>query len=118
MKKSLFFSVILFISLTTYVPKSNFFLNFNLNIREIIIENNSVVESAQIKEKLNFLYNESLFFLDTKDIEKNLKEINFIQSFSIKKIYPKKLKLIITEKNPIAIVQIKKISIIFLILEI
>jgi len=59
-------------------------------------------------KKISFLYKENLFFLNIKDIEKNLKSETFIESFSIKKIYPNTLKLIIVEKKPIAILQNKK----------
>ena len=108
MKKSFFGLIILFILLTTYTPKFNFVINSNLNIKTIKIENNSILEPDAIKKKLNFLYEENLFFLNIKDIEENLRSETFIESFSIKKIYPNTLKLIIVEKTPIAILQNKK----------
>ena len=67
-----------------------------------------LINIFKIKKKLNFLYKENLFFLNLKDIEKNLKKETFIESFSIKKIYPNTLKLIIVEKKPIAILHKKK----------
>ena len=108
MKKSLIGLIILFIFLTSYTPQPNFIFNSNLNIQKIKIENNSIIEDDKIKKKLNFLYKENLFFLKNKDIEENLKSETFIDSFSIKKIYPNTLKLIIIEKKPIAILQYKK----------
>ena len=108
MKKSLFGLIVLLILLTTYTPKFNFVINSNLNIKTIKIENNSIIEPDAIKKKLNFLYEENLFFLNIKDIEENLRSETFIESFSIKKIYPNTLKLIIVEKTPIAILQNKK----------
>ena len=108
MKKSILGLVILFILLTTYTPKFNFIISSNLYIQKIKIENNSIIRSDKIKEKLSFLYRENLFFLNIKDIEENLKSETFIESFSIKKIYPNTLKLIIVEKKPIAILNNKK----------
>ena len=54
------------------------------------------------------MYKENLFFFKTKNIVENLKNETFIKSFSIKKIYPNTLKLIIVERKPIAILQNKK----------
>ena len=108
MNKSFLGLIILFILLTTYTPKFNFIINSNLYIQKIKVENNSIIETDEIKEKLSFLYKENLFFLNIKDIEENLKNETFIESFSIKKIYPSTLKLIIVEKIPIAVLQNRK----------
>ena len=108
MKKSLIGLIILFILLTTYTPRFNFIINSNLYIQEIKIENNSIIEADKIKKKLSFLHKENLFLLNIRDIEENLKSETFIESFSIKKIYPNTLKLIIVEKKPIAILHNKK----------
>ncbi len=108
MKKTLIGLITLFILLTTYTPNFNFIISSNLNIQEIKIENNSVIDSDKIKKKLSFLYEENLFFLNINDIKENLNDETFIESFSIKKIYPNKIKLIIVEKKPIAILHNKK----------
>ena len=108
MKKPLFWLIILFILLTTYFPKFEFATNYKFNIQKIEIDNNFVLESDEIKKKLSFIYNENLFFLNIENIQKNLKDMDFIQSFTVKKIYPSTLKLTIYEKKPIAILQNKK----------
>ena len=108
MNKSLFGLILLFILLTTYTPKLNLVINSKLNIQKIEIEKNSIIKSDRIKKKLNFLLEENLFLLNLKDIEKNLNDETFIESFSIKKIYPNTLKIIIVEKIPIAILHYKK----------
>ena len=108
MKKSFTGLIVIFVLLTTYKPQFNFFKKLNLNIKKIKIENNSIVETSDIKDRLDFLYQENLFFLNIQEIENNLKNESFIDSFSVKKIYPNKIKLIIVEKIPIAILQHKK----------
>jgi len=108
MKKSFFWLIIFFLFLTTYIPKFNFASILKINIQEIIIENNTVVETEEIKQKISFLYNTNLLFLNSKDVQKNLKNINFIESFSIKKIYPNKLKLIVVEKNQLQFCIVKR----------
>ena len=108
MKKSFFALIILFIFLTTYTPKFDFIISSDFSIQKIEIEGNSIVNSDKIIQKLNFLYRENLFFLNLKDVEKNLKNETFIESFSLKKIYPNTLKIIIVEKEPIAILQDKR----------
>lgn len=108
MKKSVFLLLILFVLLTTYTPKFDSINISSLSIKKIIIENNSIIETDKLKKKISFLYDENLFFLNVEDIEKKIKKENFIESFSIKKIYPNTLKLMIVEKKPIAILQNKK----------
>ena len=105
MKKRLSIALLLLILFSTYNIKFNInFLN-NLLIQSIIVENNKIVNKENIKRKLSFLYNTNIFFIDKKDIEKKLREINFIESFELKKIYPNTIKIKITEKEPIAILQ-------------
>ena len=108
MKKSFFALIILFIFLTTYTPKFDFIISSDFSIQKIEIEGNSIINSDKIIQKLNFLYRENLFFLNLKDIEKKLKNETFIESFSLKKIYPNILKIIIVEKKPIVVLQNKK----------
>ena len=108
MKKSFFGLIILFIFLTTYTPKFNFIIGSDFSIQTIEIEGNSILNSDEIIQKINFLYRENLFFLNLKDIEKRLKNETFIESFTLKKIYPNILKIIIVEKKPIVVLQNKK----------
>ena len=108
MKKSFFPLIIFFIFLTTYTPKFDLISDSYLSIKKIHIEGNSTLNSDEIVKKLNFLYRENLFFLNTREIEKILKNENFIESFSIKKVYLNTLKIIIVEKEPVAILQNKK----------
>ena len=56
MKKSFLGLIVLFILLTTYSPKLNFYSITNFNIKKIYIENNLILKKDEIKEKLSFFY--------------------------------------------------------------
>ena len=87
--------------------QENFQLSTNLKIEEIIIENNSILQNTTIKKSLSKLYETNLFTLNKKKISDELQELNFVDSFAVKKIYPNKLKIRIFEKKPIAIIHHK-----------
>ena len=108
MKKRLIIGLLLLFLFTTYNIKFNKTFFSNLQIKKITIENNKIIKDKEIKEKLSFLYETNFFFLRTKKIEKKLREIQFIESYQIKKIYPNNLIIKITEKKPIAIIQKSK----------
>ena len=108
MKNRLIIALLLLLILSTYKIQNNFNFNSKVNIEKIIVENNFVVKEEIIKNKLSFLYGTSPLFLKSGRIESKLNEIEFIDSFKIKKIFPNKLKISIFEKKPIAILQNKK----------
>ena len=108
MKKRLIIGILLLSLFSTYNIKFNKTFFSNLQIKKITIENNKIIKDKEIKEKLSFLYETNFFFLRTKKIEKKLREIQFIESYQIKKIYPNNLIIKITEKKPIAIIQKSK----------
>ena len=108
MKKRLIIGLLLLFLFSTYNIKFNKTFFSNLQIKKITIENNKIIKDKEIKEKLSFLYETNFFFLRTKTIEKKLREIQFIESYQIKKIYPNNLIIKITEKKPIAIIQKSK----------
>ena len=100
MKKRLIIGLILFLLLSTYNIQETFRFGSDLKINEIIVENNEIISHQEIKKKLMFLYERNLFFLNMNNIKINLKEIDFIKSFEIKKIYPNKIKIRVFEKKP------------------
>ena len=108
MKRTSFGLVIIFILLTTYRPNLEFLNSENINIKIIKIENNEILEDKKIKENLNYLYRENLFFLNYEEVQKHLKSHSFIESFTIKKVYPSTLKINIIEKTPIAVLHNQK----------
>lgn len=107
MKKRLIIALSLLVLLSTFKPQ-NLFLSNKFTIKEINIENNFILKEEIIIKKLAFLYEINLIYLNTFDIEKIFNNVDFIESFEIKKIYPDKLKIKIYEKKPIAILQNKK----------
>jgi len=107
MKKQLVIAFILFTLLTTITFKEKIIIS-QLNIKEIIVENNSLVKKKDVKKLLISIYNKNIIFLDNKEIEKALTQNSFIETFDVKKIYPQTLKIRIFEKKPIAILLNKK----------
>ena len=88
----------------------------NLSIKKIIIENNFIIDEKNIKKNLAFLYDTNLFLLKTKNIKIRLNEIDFIESYEIKKIYPNKIRIRVFEKKPIAVLNIRKINFFLLVM--
>ena len=112
MKKQLIIAFLLFTLLTTITFKEKIIIS-QLNIKEIIVENNSLVKKKDVKKLLNSIYNKNIIFLDNKEIEKALTQNSFIETFDVKKKYPQTLKIRIFEKKPIAILLNKKKKILF-----
>ena len=104
--------ILIFIILSTYTLKnsktntlenSDFFI-----INKVIITNNMLVKNNVVIEKLNYLYNKNIFFIKSKDIEKSLKDIDFLDTVELKKKYPNTLIIKIIETKPVAIIFKKK----------
>ena len=91
MKNRLLISFVLIILLTTYQFKIDSNLSNFLKIEKIIVENNEVVKDKNIKENLIFLYEKNIFFLDKKKIKNQLENIDIIDSFEIKRVYPNEI---------------------------
>ena len=108
MKKRLLIALILLLLLSTYSIQNNISFFTNLNIKKITIKNNNIIKEVQIKTQLSFLYEKNIFFINTRKIESKLAELDFIDSYKIKKIYPNELNIKIYEKKPIAIIHNKK----------
>lgn len=108
MNKRFIIALSLLLLLSTYNIQNNFTINSKFSVEKIIVENNSIIKKKEVKEKLSFLLETNLFFLRTNEIESKLGEIDLIESFELKKIYPNKIILKIFEKKPVAILQIKQ----------
>ena len=102
-KKNFFLPIFFFIVFTTYnfnKKKQNFSIFFP--IKEIIIKNSLTVNLVKLKSDLEFLKNTSLFFLKKAKIAEVSDKYNFISSIQLQKKYPNTLKILISEKVPVA----------------
>jgi len=107
MKKRLVIALIMLVLLSTYTPQK-LTLSSIFTIKEIKINNNFILKEEEIINNLTFLYGSNIFFLNSALIENKLKNLYFVKSIEIKKIYTNKLKIKIFEKKPIAILYKKK----------
>ena len=107
MKNRLLIALVLLLVLSSYNLQENFSLSPNIKIDTIIIENASILDTNKIKQDLYFLYQKNLFLLNTQEIKTKISQIDLIESFEIKKIYPNDIIIRVFEKKPIAIIQNK-----------
>ena len=108
MKKRFLIAIVLLLLLSSYNIQNIFKIKSGLPIKQILIENNQVLDKQKIINELYFVYDTNIFFLRSNKIKTKLKEIDFIDSFRIKRIYPDKIKIKIFEIKPIAVIIHKK----------
>ena len=102
MKKRIIIAASLFIILSTVTSQQQIIIS-KFKIKEITIENISLIKEKDLKKLLVPIYGKNLLFLNNDEIKKELMQNNLIDSFNIKKKYPNTLKIKIFEKKPIAI---------------
>ncbi len=107
MKKRFLIAIFLLLLFSTYNIEKKFELK-DFKIKLITIENNEIIQEGVIKKNLSFLYNQNLFLMKTNEVKNKMNEIDFIDSFKIKKIYPNEIRIKVFEKTPIVILQNKK----------
>ena len=104
MKKKFFLWFFLLIFLTTYNyhgKKKSFPNFFFIKQIEIVGVKNSNKEELELR--LDKIRSKNIIFLSEKDFKEAIKDMNFINSLEIKKIYPKKIKVTVIEDLPIGI---------------
>ena len=62
MKKRFIIALILLVLFSTYKIQDSLKFRLNHNIKNISVENNSILNDGTITEKLSFLYETNLFF--------------------------------------------------------
>tara|TARA_B100000029_G_scaffold497839_1_gene565874 strand:+ start:188 stop:871 length:684 start_codon:yes stop_codon:yes gene_type:complete len=99
--------LIVFIFLSTFNPNKSeleekrddtFF-----RIENIEIKNNFLIDNNEIEEKLNIILKKNIFLINREDIQKPLKEIDFLEKVEVKKKYPNTVVIKVFETKPIAI---------------
>ena len=98
---------IVLVFLSTFNPKE---IDLNLekktaffDIKNIKIENNNLINTSEIKNKLNSIYGKNIIFIGRDDIEKPLVKTNFLEKIQVKKIYPNTIIIKIFETKPLAV---------------
>ena len=101
-KHGFFLWIPLFIFLTTYSINSNQ-NNKNIFLPIKIIKIDGVVNSdeEEIREKFNIFKGKNLFFLNRRQLKETAKEFQFIKEVKIKKIYPNRIEIKISEFIPL-----------------
>ncbi len=104
MRKNIFLWIFLFIILSTYnlTEKKNNDLGF-FSIKQIEIVGIKNSNRIDIEKKLYKLREKNLIFLKSKDFTEDIKDINFINSLKVKKLYPNKVLITIIEDKPLGI---------------
>ncbi len=83
----------------SYIEKNKTFFK----IQNIEVANNFLIAESEVREKLNKIYNENIFLIKSREIEKPLREIDFLDKAEVKKKYPSTIIVKIYETKPLAI---------------
>ena len=102
MKNRFSVGFILLILFTTFISQKKISIN-QFKVKEIIFENNQIINDKELSEGLSFLYQKNMIFLHSSEIKKKIEKNSFVKRLEIKKIYPSKLLIRVTEKEPLAI---------------
>ena len=103
-KKGIFFCIFILITLTTYnFYSDNRSFSTYFNLKKIEVSGISNIQEEQIMTKLNVLKGKNIISINKKKISTIVKDFSYIEKIIVKKIYPDKIKIIITELDPIGI---------------
>ena len=72
-------------------------------VKKIIVSNNYLIDTKEIKKKLNKIYKKNIFSIKKKEIADPLLDIDFLKKIEVKKKYPNTIIIKIYETEPIAI---------------
>ena len=97
--------LLIFLSTYTQTNFKNFSKNKNslFQIKNIEVTNNTIISSNKIIEKISYLYEKNIFFINEKSLNKSLETVNFLEKIEVKKKYPNTIKIKLYETKPVAI---------------
>ena len=103
----IFLLLILLIFLSTFNPfdlnllspsRTSFF-----NIKIIEVENNTLISKEKIIKNLSNILDKNIFLIQKNEVKDPLKKLNFLKDDEVKKIYPNKIIIKVSETRPLAI---------------
>lgn len=109
-KVSILFLLVLFLLFSSYQKKNDQQIFPIFKIKNIKFENNINLEENIKNQIIELLKNKSLINVNKKNLVSIIENSQWVQSFIIKKHYPRSITLQIVEYKPIAIYKIKNQS--------
>ena len=96
--------IVIFLFLTT-INNTNFVNNkyFSANIQSIQVVGLTEDLNSQIQERLSYLKNNNIFYINKELLKKEIDEYKYIENFKVSKFYPKKIILNLNQTNFLAI---------------
>ncbi len=103
-KKNKYILLIITYLLLTTINNTNFVNNkiFSTNIKSVEVFGLNENLNLQIQERLNYIKNSNIFYINKDLFEKEINKYNFIESFKVYKFYPKNVILKINQTNFLA----------------
>ena len=103
-KKNKYILLIITYLLLTTINNTNFINNkiFSTNVKSVEVVGLNENLNLQIQERLNYIKNSNIFYINKDLFEKEINKYNFIESFKVYKFYPKNVILKINQTNFLA----------------
>ena len=108
-KYKIYFYIISFLFISTIINQNflNTFYKFFL-INNIQINTNFSEINKKISNQINYLDDQNIFFINKKNVLKNLKNLNFLEKIEIKKYYPSTILIKASKTEVIGITYLKQ----------
>ena len=103
-KKNKYILLIITFLLLTTINNTNFVNSkiFSTNIQSVEVVGLNENLNLEIQERLNYIKNSNIFYINKDLFEKEINKYNFIESFKVSKFYPKNIILKINQTNFLA----------------